>query len=64
MSAACETAATVQCAPAQMLFKVPGAPPGWGISPDGDRFLFAVTPGAPEPEPFTVILNWFAQPHG
>jgi eukaryotic-like serine/threonine-protein kinase len=42
--------------PATTLFKVPGAIPGWGITADGERFLFAV-PVSPPP-PFNVIQGW------
>jgi eukaryotic-like serine/threonine-protein kinase len=38
------------------LFRVAGALPDWGVSPDGNRFLLAV-PVSPPP-PFDVILNW------
>jgi Tol biopolymer transport system component len=38
------------------LFRVPGALPDWGVSPDGSRFLFAVPVSSPPP--LDVILNW------
>jgi hypothetical protein len=38
------------------LFQVPGVVPEWGVTKDGNRFLFAV-PVTPRP-PFDVILNW------
>ena len=38
------------------LFSVPGAIPEWGLSRDGERFLFAV-PVHP-PSPFHIIHNW------
>ena len=38
------------------LFRVAGALPDWGVSPDGNRFLFAVPVSSPPP--FDVVLNW------
>jgi len=43
---------------AKRLFKVPGVIPQWGLTPNGDRFLFAV-PVSPPP-PFNVVQNWQA----
>jgi hypothetical protein len=40
----------------RLLFSVPGVVPEWGVTKDGDRFLFAV-PVTPRP-PFDVIQNW------
>ena len=41
-------------------FKVPTSlAPGYGVMPDGERFVF-VKPGAPEPvREIVVVLNWF-----
>jgi Tol biopolymer transport system component len=60
MAAACVTADAPRCSTPHSLFKVPGVQSGWGVSPDGARFLFAVSSGTSEPEPFSVILNWIA----
>ena len=38
------------------LFTIQGALPEWGVTSNGDRFLFAV----PTDVPFTVVLNWQA----
>ena len=43
---------------AKQLFKVPGVLPQWGLTPNGDRFLFAV-PVSPPP-PFNIVQNWQA----
>jgi len=42
------------------MFAVPGATPGWDLSPDGKRFLFVASPNANRATPFTVVLNWAA----
>jgi hypothetical protein len=60
MAAECVTADAPRCSAPRALFKVPGVQSGWGVSPDGARFLFAVSAGTSEPEPFSVILNWMA----
>jgi len=60
MAADCVTADAPRCSAPHALFKVPGVQSGWGVSPDGARFLFAVSSGTSEPEPFSVILNWTA----
>ena len=44
--------------PAKRLFKVPGVIPAWGLTRNGDRFLFAV-PVSPPP-PFNIVQNWQA----
>ena len=41
------------------LFQVSGARTEWGVTPDGERFLFAL-PAAGRNHPFTVVLNWMA----
>jgi hypothetical protein len=60
MAAECVTTDAPRCSAPRSLFKVPGVQSGWGVSPDGSRFLFAVSSGTSEPEPFSVILNWIA----
>ena len=35
---------------------------GWDLSPDGKRFLFIAEPGGGRTIPFTVKLNWAADP--
>jgi Tol biopolymer transport system component len=42
--------------PGKRLFEVPGVVPEWGVTKDGNRFLFAV-PVEPAP-PFTIIHGW------
>jgi hypothetical protein len=34
------------------------APAPWGVTPDGQRFLFAAPTEATSPSRFTVVLNW------
>ena len=43
---------------AKRLFKVPGAIADWGVTHDGDRFLFAVP--VTQPPPFHVVRDWQA----
>jgi Tol biopolymer transport system component len=42
------------------LFRAAGLLPDWGVTADGQRFLFAVPTGQGTPSPFTVVLNWQA----
>lgn len=42
--------------PATLLFTVPGTLPEWGVSRNGQRFLFAV-PTAPSAS-YDIVLNW------
>ena len=60
MASECVTTDAPRCSAPHSLFKVPGVQSGWGVSRDGARFLFAVSSGTSEPEPFSVILNWIA----
>jgi serine/threonine protein kinase len=44
------------------LFTLPaGAPNGWMVSPDGERFLITVPVGQGPQDPFRVVLNWPAE---
>ena len=38
------------------LFKVPGVIADWGVTHDGERFLFAVP--VTQPPPFHVVRDW------
>jgi hypothetical protein len=35
----------------------------WGVTPDGQRFLFVAPDEASAPQRFTVVLNWHATEH-
>jgi hypothetical protein len=45
-------------APHRKLFSVPGVMQEWGVTQDGNRFLFAV-PVGPTP-PLTIVRDWQA----
>jgi Tol biopolymer transport system component len=42
------------------LFRAAGVLSDWGVTRDGQRFLFAAPTGQSTPAPFTVVLNWRA----
>ena len=56
MSIEIETTSDLRTSEPKRLFRVAGVFPEWGVSGDGQRFLFAV-PLAPPP-PFHFVLNW------
>jgi hypothetical protein len=51
------TSQPVAASPSKRLFDVPGGVlPEWGVTKDGNRFLFAVPVAAPPP--FTIVHGW------
>src|SRR5688572_8616666 len=51
-----ESAERIRPGAPKRLFQVPGVIPEWGVTPDGQRFLFAV-PVTPPPD-FSIVWNW------
>jgi DNA-binding winged helix-turn-helix (wHTH) protein/Tol biopolymer transport system component len=58
LAVAVDAERTLRLGTATRLFKVPGAIPGWGVTQDGSRFLFAVP--VSQPPPFNVVKDWQA----
>ena len=56
MAVEVETEPTFRPGGSRRLFQVPGVIPEWGVTEDGNRFLFAV-PVSP-PSPFNIVRDW------
>ena len=42
----------------QPLFQAPGVLSAWDVTPDGNRFLFAMPVEQGTSPPFTIVQNW------
>ncbi len=58
MAVAVKTSATFEAGIPRVLFKVPRGLLFWDVTPDGQRFLFAVPDGASKQMLIQIVVNW------